>query len=159
MNTSDQSLFPIDSAFKRRWDWVYIPIDTHKEDWYIKVNNIEYSWPSFLDKINDEVLSDETAEDKHLGFYFCKADDNIISAEKFVSKVLFYLWNDVFKVYGVPEMLTKGDKNMTFHKFYNTDGSINETLVAKLLDNIGVEKKVKEPTTESDSDETVSATE
>ena len=159
MNTSDQSLFPIDSAFKRRWDWVYIPIDTHKEDWYIKVNNIEYSWPSFLDKINDEVLSDETAEDKHLGFYFCKAEDNIITAEKFVSKVLFYLWNDVFKVYGVPEMLTKGDKNMTFHKFYNTDGSINETLVAKLLDNIGVEKKVKEPTTESDSDETVSATE
>ncbi len=159
MNTSDQSLFPIDSAFKRRWDWVYIPIDTHKEDWYIKVNDTEYSWPSFLDKINDEVLTDETAEDKHLGFYFCKAEDNIITAEKFVSKVLFYLWNDVFKVYGVPEMLTKGDKNMTFHKFYNTDGTINETLVAKLLDNIGVEKKVKEHTTESASDETVSATE
>lgn len=159
MNTSDQSLFPIDSAFKRRWDWVYIPIDTHKEDWYIRVNDIEYSWPSFLDKINDEVLTDETAEDKHLGFYFCKAEDNIISAEKFVSKVLFYLWNDVFKVYGVPEMLTKGDKNITFHKFYNTDGTINETLVAKLLDNIGVEKNVKELTTESASDETVSATE
>lgn len=159
MNTSDQSLFPIDSAFKRRWDWVYIPIDTHKEDWYIKVNDIEYSWPSFLDKINDEVLTDETAEDKHLGFYFCKAEGNIISVEKFVSKLLFYLWNDVFKVYGVPEMLTKGDKNMTFHKFYNTDGTINETLVAKLLDNIGVEKKVKEHTTESASDETASATE
>lgn len=159
MNTSDQSLFPIDSAFKRRWDWVYIPIDTHKEEWYISVNGIEYSWPSFLDKINDDVLTDETAEDKHLGFYFCKAEDNIISAEKIVSKVLFYLWNDVFKVYGVPEMLTKGDKNMTFHKFYNTDGTINETLVAKLLDNIGVEKKVKEHTTESASDETVSTTE
>ena len=159
MNTSDQSLFPIDSAFKRRWDWVYIPIDTHKEEWYISVNGIEYSWPSFLDKINDDVLTDETAEDKHLGFYFCKAEDNIISAEKFVSKVLFYLWNDVFKVYGVPEMLTKGDKNMTFHKFYNTDGTINETLVAILLDNIGVEKKVKEHTTESDSDEPVSTTE
>lgn len=159
MNTSDQSLFPIDSAFKRRWDWVYIPIDTHKEDWYIKVNDKEYSWPSFLDKINDEVLTDETTEDKHLGFYFCKAEGNIISVEKFVSKVLFYLWNDVFKVYGVPEMLTKGDKNMTFHKFYNTDGTINETLVAKLLDNIGVEKKVKEYTTESASDETASATE
>lgn len=159
MNTSDQSLFPIDSAFKRRWDWVYIPIDTHKEDWYIRVNGEEYSWPSFLDKINDDVLTEETAEDKHLGFYFCKADDNIISAEKFVSKVLFYLWNDVFKVYGVPEMLTKGDKNMTFHKFYNTDGTINETLVAKLLDNIGVEKKVKELSIESTTDETISTTE
>lgn len=159
MNTSDQSLFPIDSAFKRRWDWVYITIDTHKEDWYIKVNGEEYSWPSFLDKINDDVLTEETAEDKHLGFYFCKAEDNIISAEKFVSKVLFYLWNDVFKVYGGHEKMTKGDKNITFHKFYNADGSINETLVAKMLDNIGVEKKKKELPIESTTDETVSATE
>lgn len=159
MNTSDQSLFPIDSAFKRRWDWVYIPIDTHKEDWYIEVNGTEYSWPSFLDIINEKVLSDETAEDKHLGFYFCKAVDKIISAEKFVSKVLFYLWNDVFKVYGVPEMLTKGDRNMTFHKFYNIDGSINEPLVAKLLDNIGVEKKTDmSHSEESISDESVSDT-
>ena len=75
MNTSDQSLFPIDSAFKRRWEWVYQPIDTKKEAWYIKVGENYYSWTTFLDKVNDELLTDETAEDKHLGFYFCKATE------------------------------------------------------------------------------------
>ena len=153
MNTSDQSLFPIDSAFKRRWEWKYVPIDTKKEEWYILVNGHKYSWTSFLDIINDEVLTDETAEDKHLGFYFCKAEENtistkkdIINAEKFVGKVLFYLWNDVFKVYGVPSQITNGSKEMTYPKFYNTDGSINEDRVEKLLDNLKVANdKKKEP--------------
>lgn len=138
MNTSDQSLFPIDSAFKRRWEWKYVPIDTKKEEWHILVNGHKYSWTSFLDIINDEVLTDETAEDKHLGFYFCKAENRIISAEKLVGKVLFYLWNDVFKVYGVPSRVTNGSKDMTYPKFYNTDGTVNEDMVEQLLDNLGV---------------------
>ena len=61
MNTSDQSLFPIDSAFKRRWEWVYQPIDTAKETWYVKVGEDYYSWTAFLNKVNDELLTDETA--------------------------------------------------------------------------------------------------
>lgn len=143
MNTSDQSLFPIDSAFKRRWEWKYVPIDTKKEEWHILVNKHKYSWTSFLDIINDTVLTDETAEDKHLGFYFCKAENSIISAEKFVGKVLFYLWNDVFKVYGVPSQITNGSKEMTYAKFYNPDGSINEDKVEKLLDNLNVDNDKK----------------
>jgi hypothetical protein len=153
MNTSDQSLFPIDSAFKRRWEWKYVPIDTKKEEWYILVNKHKYSWTSFLDIINDTVLTDETAEDKHLGFYFCKAEKNIISAEKFVGKVLFYLWNDVFKVYGVPSQITNGSKEMTYPKFYNPDGSINEDRVEKLLDNLKVENDKKKEDEASDETE------
>lgn len=49
MNTSDQSLFPIDSAFKRRWDWKYMPIDTKKENWNIEVDGKKYSWSDFGD--------------------------------------------------------------------------------------------------------------
>jgi hypothetical protein len=143
MNTSDQSLFPIDSAFKRRWEWKYVPIDTKKEEWHILVNKHKYSWTSFLDIINDTVLTDETAEDKYLGFYFCKAENDIISAEQFVGKVLFYLWNDVFKVYGVPSQITNGSKEMTYAKFYNPDGSINEDRVEKLLDNLNVDNDKK----------------
>jgi len=143
MNTSDQSLFPIDSAFKRRWEWKYIPIDTKKEEWHILVNGHKYSWTSFLDIINDKVLTEETAEDKHLGFYFCKAEDKVIGAEKFVGKVLFYLWTDVFKVYGVPPQITNGSKEITYPKFYNPDGSINENMVEKLLDNLQVENDKK----------------
>ena len=153
MNTSDQSLFPIDSAFKRRWEWKYIPIDTKKEEWHILVNGHKYSWTSFLDIINNKVLTDETAEDKHLGFYFCKAENNLISVEHFVGKVLFYLWNDVFKVYGVPPQITNGSKEITYPRFYNPDGSINENMVEKLLDNLKVDNDKKKEAKASDEAE------
>ena len=52
MNTSDQSLFPIDSAFKRRWDWKYIPISNAHKEWMIKVGNNYYDWWQFIEKIN-----------------------------------------------------------------------------------------------------------
>ena len=138
MNTSDQSLFPIDSAFKRRWDWVYVPIDTKKDNWLIRIGDNHYSWTDFLEKINNEILTDETAEDKHLGFYFCKAKNNEIKQETFVSKVLFYLWNDVFKVYGIPSVLGSS-KDWAYTKFYNPDGKVNEEKVQLLLQKIGVE--------------------
>ena len=141
MNTSDQSLFPIDSAFKRRWDWVYMPIDTAKETWYIKIGESYYSWTKFLDKVNDELLTDETAEDKHLGFYFCKATEkkngtesgpNVITAETFVGKVLFYLWNDVFKVYGIHSKIGNS-KDWPYPKLYQTNGKVDEGKVAELM--------------------------
>lgn len=138
MNTSDQSLFPIDSAFKRRWEWVYMPIDTKKENWHIQVGDSRYSWTAFLDKVNDELLTDETAEDKHLGFYFCKAENGIISKETFVAKVLFYLWTDVFKVYGIPSVIGSG-KDWSYAKFYNPDGSVNETKVKELMSKLQIE--------------------
>lgn len=142
MNTSDQSLFPIDSAFKRRWDWKYIPIDTKKENWSIKVNGSAYSWSDFLEKINEKIGSTTSSEDKKLGFYFCKACKNEISADRFVSKVLFYIYNDVFKDYGYEDPMFKNEgKVMPFQSFYNTDGSVNETVVDILLKNLGVTKK------------------
>lgn len=141
MNTSDQSLFPIDSAFKRRWDWKYIPIDTKKENWSIKVNGSAYSWSDFLEKVNEKIGSTTSSEDKKLGFYFCKANNTEISADRFVSKVLFYIYNDVFKDYGYEDPMFKNDgKVMPFQSFYNTDGSVNETVVDILLKNLNVLK-------------------
>lgn len=147
MNTSDQSLFPIDSAFKRRWEWVYQPIDTAKETWYVKVGEDYYSWTAFLNKVNDELLTDETAEDKHLGFYFCKATErkdgtegqpNVITAEAFVGKVLFYLWGDVFKVYGIPSAIG-GSKEWPYRKFYQTNGKVDEEKVAALMKQLKID--------------------
>lgn len=92
MNTSDQSLFPIDSAFKRRWDWQYVPIFDAKKDWKIEADGNLYDWWSFLEEINERIGATTNSEDKKLGYFFCKADENrIISAEKFVNKVIFYL--------------------------------------------------------------------
>ena len=145
MNTSDQSLFPIDSAFKRRWDWKYVKIKNENKDWRIAVNYNLFDWWSFLKKINDIIYHTTNSEDKQLGYFFAKAKDNVISAEIFVSKVLFYLWNDVFKDYGFTNEIfvkeQKADKTdiLSFHDFYNDDNSLNIDNVEQFLNNLGLE--------------------
>ena len=140
MNTSDQSLFPIDSAFKRRWDWKYMPIDTQKENWNIEVEGNKYSWTVFLEKVNEQIFEVTKSEDKKLGFYFCRANNNVVGAEKFVSKVIFYLYNDVFKDYGYDRKMFKDEngKAIQFHEYFQSNGDINEQKAALFLDNLEV---------------------
>ena len=125
MNTSDQSLFPIDSAFKRRWDWQYMPISNANLNWAIEVSGNKYEWWQFLEQINDKVGSLTNSEDKKLGYFFCKADsEGVIAADTFVGKVIFYLWNDVFKDYEFSDTIfddSNGGK-LTFDKFYTHEG-------------------------------------
>ena len=99
MNTSDQSLFPIDSAFKRRWDWKYIPIRYKNDNWKIKIGEKKYNWVDFQKEINKRIYDIDNSEDKQLGDYFVNADrtNNIISSDTLLNKILFYLWNDVCK--------------------------------------------------------------
>ena len=79
MNTSDQSLFPIDSAFKRRWDWVYMPIADAKKNYVIEIDNDQYDWWSFLEAINAIIESTTHSEDKKLGYFFAKAKDGALT--------------------------------------------------------------------------------
>ncbi len=144
MNTSDQSLFPIDSAFKRRWDWQYIPIADGNEGWQIEVNGLLYDWWGFIEKINTQIASTTNSEDKKLGYYFCKTNDKLIDAKTFVGKVIFYLWNDVFKDYDLEGDLFKDDDNskLTFDKFFSVHNGttiINEGKIELFLSNLGVE--------------------
>ena len=99
MNTSDQSLFPIDSAFKRRWDWEYMPIGYKNDIWKIKIGEKKYKWVDFQKEINKRIYDIDNSEDKQLGDYFVNADrtNNIISSDTLLNKILFYLWNDVCK--------------------------------------------------------------
>lgn len=140
MNTSDQSLFPIDSAFKRRWDWKYVPINTRMEDWYIEVGGEKYSWSIFLEKVNKEIFEATNSEDKQLGFYFCKATAGVIGAERFVNKVLFYLYNDVFKDYGLDRdfLHDAAGEVMPFKDFFTMDGNVNSEKVKTILENLEV---------------------
>lgn len=145
MNTSDQSLFPIDSAFKRRWDWKYIPISEGRDkngqtcNWVIEADTQKYSWWSFVQKINDEIYEKTNSEDKKLGYYFCIANNGIITVETFVSKVLFYLWNDVFKDFGSDNGLF----TESYDKFYDCDSKgipfINKDKVQDLLNRLKVQ--------------------
>lgn len=158
MNTSDQSLFPIDSAFKRRWDWKYIKIaDAHK-GWQIKIGTKSYDWWQFVQAINHFVFDATQSEDKSLGYFFAKAKDNAITAETFVSKVIFYLYTDVFKDYGFSGDIFKGlnDEEMTFQSFYNVDGSPCNAQIIRFIENViysdalPEQLKAVEPTNDED---------
>ena len=140
MNTSDQSLFPIDSAFKRRWDWKYVKIAEGRDsetkellNWVVRFDyeednkpyTFECSWWQFILAINEKIANATSSDDKKLGYFFCKPktqESKEIDAERFVGKVVFYLWNDVFKdednaIFKVVE--GKGDPS--FDTFYTED--------------------------------------
>ena len=138
MNTSDQSLFPIDSAFKRRWDWKYIKIANAHKNWQIKIGTEAFDWWQFVQAINYFVFDATQSEDKNLGYFFAKAKDDIISAETFVSKVIFYLYTDVFKDYGFSGDIFKGanDEEMTFQSFYTNDGKPCEAQIIRFIKNV-----------------------
>ena len=148
MNTSDQSLFPIDSAFKRRWDWKYVPIAKGNDNgtelnWMIEVDGDLYDWWTFVRTINKHVFDTTNSEDKQLGFFFCKAMDNIISAETFVCKVIFYLWNDVFKDFGFDDKIFEDKEDtenpkLSFDKFYMANGKVNSEKIKIFLSNLGI---------------------
>ena len=152
MNTSDQSLFPIDSAFKRRWDWKYVPIREGRDketnaplNWYINTGDKQYKWWSFISKVNELIGSLTNSEDKKLGYFFCKAKDGEIDADLFVSKVIFYLWNDVFKDYGFDDKDFQDEegKILSFDRFYedkNGKTTVDIANVELFLENLGVEK-------------------
>ena len=152
MNTSDQSLFPMDSAFKRRWEWKYIKIaDAHK-DWKIEANGED--WYGFICQINRIISNMTSSADKQLGYFFCQAnEDGKITTETFVSKVISYLWNDVFKDYGFEDAnlfkykTLEGDKevekDLTFPDFYDEDGNVAPDVVKQFVENVMAWEKDK----------------
>lgn len=153
MNTSDQSLFPIDSAFKRRWDWQYVPICDARKDWTIEVGENKYDWWVFLSKINTYIYDATFSEDKKLGYFFCKAENGVICAEKFVSKVIFYLWNDVFKdtEFDGDAFRDENGGKLSFDKFYldmNGLTKVNEDKVGQFLRNLDIMPISNESVTE-----------
>lgn len=119
MNTSDQSLFPIDSAFKRRWAWKYVKIEEPKEDdnkMFIELEEkdgtpVQKPWIEVITTINTYIKRKLKSSDKQIGYWFVKSDCEVevsedsgnkkkrkgISIEQFRDKVLFFLFDDAFK--------------------------------------------------------------
>ena len=98
MNTSDQSLFPMDSAFKRRWSWEYVPIDYENAEsgkFEINIGNEPpYNWHDFLKAVNGKIKKVTSSEDKQMGNFFIKGS---VDEKEFCDKVMFYLWSEVGK--------------------------------------------------------------
>lgn len=109
MNTSDQNVFTMDTAFQRRWQMEHIPnrftgesLDEKTINHVAKhLPNSEISWGVFAQTINKKMhtanLGFGGTEDKSLGVYFA-TDNDLDDAERFAEKVLKYLWDDAFKL-------------------------------------------------------------
>ena len=152
MNTSDQSLFPIDSAFKRRWNWKYMPIEyrpldkktQQPIDWKFQIGDNLYSWGQFLGKINPEIYTLTESSDKQMGYFFAKADNatGIISEDVFLNKVLFYLWTDVFKDFDVSSELFKNKKanrSFRFTDFFEDSEALGNFIANLNLDIVEID--------------------
>lgn len=101
MNTSDQNVFTLDTAFQRRWEMHLIKNDVYKADHAAsKIEGSEITWGKFADITNLEIIrfGEETgsSEDKRLGAYFARINE--LTRDKFPEKVLKYLWDDAFKM-------------------------------------------------------------
>ena len=123
MNTSDQSLFPIDSAFKRRWDWEYEPIKYKNTAWKIVIDGTEYSWVSFQRIVNEKILRANSSEDKMLGDYFVNPSGGVITAKVLLNKILFYLWNDVCKDGEGDIFKVSETEDVSFSELYGENGT------------------------------------
>ena len=109
MNTSDQNVFTMDTAFQRRWQMKHIPnrftgesLDEKTINHVAKhLPNSEISWGVFAQTVNKKMhtanLGFGGTEDKSLGVYFA-TDNDLDDAEGFAEKVLKYLWDDAFKL-------------------------------------------------------------
>ena len=164
MNTSDQSLFPIDSAFKRRWNWKYMPIAYDKENWRVQVGNAQYMWGDFLRTINPIIYALTESSDKQMGYYFAKADPKtgVISEEVFLNKVLFYLWTDVLKDYSMEDnsafINPATDKPYAFTDFFDADGNPGPAVSAFVAQGLKLTPVAEvEPEPETAEDDTAGA--
>ena len=125
MNTSDQNVFTLDTAFQRRWEMHLV--QNNVEDALHANENIEGSsikWGVFAKVTNEEIirLSEEigNSADKRLGAYFTKISE--LDRDKFPEKVLKYLWDDAFK--------------MDHHVYFNDDISSLDDIIEIFRDDV-----------------------
>ncbi len=126
MNTSDESIYYMDSAFKRRWSWEYVPVDTGKEELAkVKIGDSdEMTWTDFVDNLNKFITSNHKSirkvEDKQIGYYFIRAKGGNILESDIKNKLMFFLWDTVFARNKEPleKLLSDGkEKLVTFGEF------------------------------------------
>jgi 5-methylcytosine-specific restriction endonuclease McrBC GTP-binding regulatory subunit McrB len=103
MNTSDSSIYYMDSAFKRRWEWEFIDVELNSvSSGENKIAfNTENEWKTFVSKLNEFIKSNHKfirgIEDKQIGYYFIKFDEyEKIQKSSVKNKLMFFLWDSVF---------------------------------------------------------------
>jgi 5-methylcytosine-specific restriction endonuclease McrBC GTP-binding regulatory subunit McrB len=108
INTSDESIYYLDSAFKRRWDWEYVKapvrdasIPKELQDVKLMIEGDEKgAWSEYIVGINEWIKSNHQVirriEDKQIGWWFIKPEGDKVDLEQVKDKLMFYLWDSVF---------------------------------------------------------------
>jgi 5-methylcytosine-specific restriction enzyme B len=138
MNTSDNSIYFMDSAFKRRWDWEFINWDDSKPPEAIYGNQgalREDEWWELIQNLNIFIKSHHTSirgiEDKQIGKYFIKAP---ITSQKIQNKLMFFVWDSIFNRDKKPlaDLLNVNrDKLVTFGDFTQLHNEFVNNLLRK----------------------------
>jgi hypothetical protein len=154
MNTSDQSLFPIDSAFKRRWKWKFVPIDYKfpYSDFTVILNNgKKYKWLEFIKSVNEKIYEITKSPDKQIGNFFINASfsNNKINEETILNKVFFYLWNDIFKDENETIFIDSEGSIFCFEKFFEFNKNDRSDLISYILEEV-LEIKILQNDIETD---------
>lgn len=134
MNTSDQNVFKLDNAFKRRWKLRLIPNKFKEEPEEINqrdavVEGFDFTWNNFREVVNSIIIDPDNSidissfADRQIGCWFTKAikkdEKYIIKKEVFVHKVLEYLWDDV----------CNGDIGIFFNENYKSFAELVEDII------------------------------
>lgn len=142
VNTSDQNVFVMDTAFKRRFEFNYVSTKITDEQvesnhYEFELNGMKYVWKEFVSALNTFIVEDENSnglamsEDKQLGYYFLKFkksekyDESIeeYNFSQITGKLIQYLWTDIEKV-------SYSNKKI-FNESINSFGDLYEKLCSK----------------------------
>ncbi len=147
MNTSDNSIYFMDSAFKRRWDWEFVNIEDDGQRNVVSsrkiklYNNYSCAWNDFVDKLNEFIRSHyktvRKIEDKQIGYFFI--NEETITEEHIKNKLMFFIWDSVFSNNRKPltELLQMEEKDLvTFGQFTQKD--IVQKFVKKIVEFVNV---------------------
>lgn len=130
INTSDESIYYLDSAFKRRWDWEYVDVPNSKRKTPEEIKNVlvvigenKYYWYDLVIKLNEFIKSKNgirRIEDKQIGWWFLKANKKgVIEESVIANKLMFYLWDSVFAKDKRPLEELLDQKLITYGEFAN----------------------------------------
>ena len=143
LNTSDQNVFTLDTAFKRRFAMQYVPITTNdalNDPLLALSNDLTVSWCDFLTVVNDYIVNVlGLAEDKQLGQFFVrfKSKDSSYNRQEFQNKVLQYLYDDVDGAFafhekeGIFDNAIKGFGNL-YQRFSEGQNIFSDELLTRL---------------------------
>lgn len=142
MNSADQGVSPMDTAFKRRWDFKYIGINENQEGikgYELKVAGQVINWNKLRQSINDRLTSLNINEDKLIGPYFISEKalrDNDAFIEAFKGKVLMYLFEDAAKQRRGKVFFEDGKRYSELCEKFVADGVkvFNEKISEKFID-------------------------